>query len=61
MQSLQIMGRRTARHLRRAIARLQEIGDLDRDDDGNVIIGADVVGHDDLMSRIAAFLAANDQ
>ena len=40
---------------------LREIADLDRDDDGDVIIGADADGHNDLMSRITAFLAANDQ
>ena len=34
---------------------------LDRDDDGDVIIGTDADGHNDLMSRITAFLAANDQ
>ena len=42
-----------------AIALLREIADLDRDDD--VIIGTDANGHNDLMSRIAAFLATNDQ
>ena len=42
-----------------AITLLREIADLDRDDD--VIIGTDANGHNDLMSRIAAFLAANDQ
>jgi hypothetical protein len=40
---------------------LREIADLDRDDDGDVIIGTDADGHNDLMSRITAFLAANDQ
>jgi len=44
-----------------AIARLREIADLDRDDDGDVIIGADADGHNDLMSRITAFLANHDQ
>jgi hypothetical protein len=44
-----------------AIALLHEIADLDRDDDGDVIIGTDADGHNDLMSRITAFLAANDQ
>ena len=44
-----------------AIALLSEIADLDRDDDGDVIIGTDADGHNDLMSRITAFLAANDQ
>ena len=43
-----------------AIALLSEIADLDRDDDGDVIIGTDADGHNDLMSRITAFLAAND-
>ena len=44
-----------------AIALLREIADLERDDDGDVIIGTDADGHNDLMSRITAFLAANDQ
>ena len=44
-----------------AIAMLREIADLDRDDDGDVIIGTDADGHNDLMSRIAAFLATHDQ
>lgn len=43
-----------------AIALLREIADLDPDD-GDLIIGADARGHNDLMSRITAFLAANDQ
>ena len=33
--------------------------DLERDDDGDVIIGTDADGHNDLMARITAFLAAN--
>ena len=44
-----------------AIALLREIADLDRDDDGDVIIGADENVHNDLMSRITAFLASHDQ
>ena len=44
-----------------AIALLREVADLDRDDDGDVIIGTDADGHNDLMWRISAFLAANDQ
>ena len=44
-----------------AIALLREIADLERDDDGEVIIGTDANGHNDLISRIAAFLAAHDQ
>lgn len=44
-----------------AFALLREIADQERDDDGDVIIGTDVDGHNDLMSRITAFLAANDQ
>ena len=43
-----------------AIALLREITDLERDDDGDVILGADENGCNDLLSRIAAFLAAND-
>ena len=44
-----------------AIALPREVADLERDDDGDVIIGTDVDGHNDLMSRIAAFHATNDQ
>ena len=40
-----------------AIALLREIADLERDDDDDVILGVDVDGHNDLMSRIANFLA----
>ena len=44
-----------------AIALLREIADLERDDDGDVIIGADENGPNDLMSRIATFLANHDR
>ena len=44
-----------------AIARLREIADLERDDDGDVIIGTDADGHNDLMSRLRAFFATHDQ
>ena len=44
-----------------AIALLREIADLERDDDDDVILGVDVDGHNDLMSRIANFLAEHDQ
>ena len=44
-----------------AIALLREIADLERDDDGDVIIGTDAEGHNDLMSRITAFLAIHDR
>ena len=44
-----------------AVALLREIADLQTDDDGDVILGADANGHNDLMSRIAAFLAEHDQ
>jgi len=44
-----------------AIALLREIADLVRDDDGDVILGADVKGQNDLLSRIASFLAAQDK
>ena len=44
-----------------AIALLREIADLERDNDGDVILGADEHGHNDLLSRIAAFLADHDQ
>ena len=44
-----------------AIALLQEIVDLERDDDGDVIIGADANGRNDLLTRIATFPATYDQ
>ena len=44
-----------------AIALLREVTGLESDDDGGVIIGTDADGHNDLMSRIAAFLATHDQ
>jgi hypothetical protein len=44
-----------------AISLLREIADLERNDDGDVILGADANGHNDLLSRITAFLAAHDQ
>ena len=44
-----------------AIALLREVADLERDDDGNVILGADANGHNDLLSRIATFLATHDR
>ena len=44
-----------------AIALLREIADLERDDDGDVILGANKKGHNDLMSRITAFLATHDE
>ncbi len=44
-----------------AIALLREIADLERDDDGDVIFGADANGHIDLLLRITAFLAEHDQ
>ena len=44
-----------------AIALLREIADLETDDDGDMILGADADGHNDLLSRIAAFLASHDQ
>jgi hypothetical protein len=44
-----------------AIALLHEIADLERYEDGDVIIGTDADGHNDLMSRITAFLATNDE
>ena len=44
-----------------AMALLREIADLERDDDGDVILGADENGCNDLLSRIAAFLATHDQ
>ena len=44
-----------------AVALLREIADLERDDDGDVIIGMDADGHNDLLSRITAFVAKHDQ
>ena len=43
-----------------AIALLHEIADLERDEDGDVILGAGADGHNDLLSRITAFLAEHD-
>ena len=43
-----------------AVALLREIADLQTDDDGDVILGADPHGHNDLLSRIASFLATHD-
>ena len=43
-----------------AIALLREIADLVRDDDDDVMLGTDENGCNDLLSRIAAFLAAHD-
>ena len=44
-----------------AIALLREIADLQTDDDGDLIIRTDANGHNDLLSRIASFLATRDQ
>ncbi len=44
-----------------AIALLREIVGFERDDNGDVIIGADADGHNDLLSRITTFLATHDQ
>ncbi|MDP2738737.1 MAG: hypothetical protein Q8O82_08555 [Pseudorhodobacter sp.] len=44
-----------------AIALLREIADLETDDDGDVMLGADEDGRNDLMLRITAFLANHDQ
>lgn len=44
-----------------AIALLREVADLECDDDGDVIIGTDANGYNDLLSRINTFLAAHDQ
>lgn len=44
-----------------AIALLRAIAVLDCDDDGDVIIGMAADGHNDLMSRIAAFRATNNR
>jgi len=44
-----------------AIALLREIAKQEADDDGDVIIGVDADGNNDLMARIAAFLSTHDQ
>ena len=44
-----------------AIALLREIAEQEADDDGDVILGVDEHGHNDLLGRIAAFLADHDQ
>jgi hypothetical protein len=44
-----------------AIALLREIADLQTDGDGDVILGVDAHGHNDLLSRTIAFLAQHDQ
>ena len=44
-----------------AIALLREIADLERDEDGDVILGADENGHNDLMVRITTYLATHYQ
>ena len=44
-----------------AIALLREVADLERNDDCDVIFGTDAEVHNDLMSRITAFLATHDQ
>ena len=44
-----------------AIALLREIAEQEADDDSDVILGADADGHNDHLSRLAAFLAEHDQ
>ena len=44
-----------------AIVLLREIADMQTDDDGDVILGADANGHNDFLARIAAFLSTHDQ
>ena len=44
-----------------AITLLREIADMQTDDDGDVILGADATGCNDLLARINAFLADHDQ
>ena len=44
-----------------SIALLREIADLETNGDGDVILGADPNGHNDLLSRITAFFAEHDQ
>jgi hypothetical protein len=45
------------KHLNAALAILREIADMPRDDDGDVIIGADETGHNHVMEGIANLLA----
>ena len=40
-----------------AIALLREIADLQTDDDGDAILGADETGHNDLRSRVNPLLS----
>lgn len=44
-----------------AISLLREIADLERDGDGDVILGADENDCNDLLSRIIIFLVDHDQ
>ena len=44
-----------------AISLLREIADLERDDDGDAILGAGANGHNNLMSRITTSLAEHRQ
>ena len=44
-----------------AITLLRESADLQTDDDGDLILGADANGHNNLLSRITIFLAEHDQ
>jgi hypothetical protein len=44
-----------------AIVLLRETADLQTDDDGDVILGTDANCHNDLLSRIATFLATHDR
>jgi hypothetical protein len=39
---------------------LREISDLERDDDGDVIFGANENGNNELLSRITTFLDTHD-
>jgi len=44
-----------------AIALLREIADLETDDDGDAMLGADEDGRNNLLQRIDEFLADHDQ
>ena len=44
-----------------AITLLREIADMQTDDDGDVILGTDATGRNDLLARINAFLSEHDQ
>lgn len=44
-----------------AIVLLREVADMVRAKDGDMVLGADASGHNDLLSRITTFLATHDK